>query len=235
MNNVWILAVLILISALPALGLFIWFRLSRFPLGLLWFLAFLLGGALSLLTAGLLQGLFPPLGDSGAGSVILRLFTQIALTEEAARLVLLIPLLLIWFRFEKPPVEADAPAAASQGPVPRRALAAAAGFAAGLGFAVIETATYGAADLGIALLRAFTAAPLHGACGCRVGMAVAGFRESPVRSVLRFLIAAALHGMYDFMVLSPGMPIVFPICLVAAALASSIQQIRYRETMVTSS
>jgi RsiW-degrading membrane proteinase PrsW (M82 family) len=139
---------------------------------------------------------------------------QIALTEEAGRLLILLVLSLVLARFEKTPA------------LPPENLGSAMGLLAGLGFAVIETATYGAADLRNALLRAFTAAPLHGACGSRVGAAVFGFRDAPFRSVFRFAAAVLIHGTYNFMAVNPGMPVVFPILLVAASLFSALQTIR---------
>jgi RsiW-degrading membrane proteinase PrsW (M82 family) len=218
MTGLWILALLILISALPIFVVFIWFRAIRFPLRLPWFFCSLAAGAAALLLAGLLQSLFPPLNGVSMGALLFKLFIQVALTEEAGRLVFLC--LLFWFRRRLiPPVPAF-------GASPSSAFGAATGLLTGLGFAVIETATYGAVNPGTALLRAFTAAPLHGACGCRVGLTVVNFRREPARGLLFFIYAVAIHGMYNFMVISPGLPPVFPVVLVFATLLSSIQVIR---------
>jgi RsiW-degrading membrane proteinase PrsW (M82 family) len=216
MTGLWILLLLIFISALPAIGVFIWFRLVKYPFSLPLFLCCLLGGAIALLIAGFFQSLFPPLNNLDLRSLLFRLIVQVALTEEAGRLVILLIVFVVLTRFVETPA------------LPAENLGSAAGLLAGLGFAVIETATYGAADLRIALLRAFTAAPLHGACGSRVGVTVFSFREAPVRGLFRFAAAVITHGMYNFMVINPGMPIVFPILLVAASLFSALQTIRPR-------
>ncbi|MDR2053019.1 MAG: PrsW family intramembrane metalloprotease [Treponema sp.] len=214
----WTLLLLISISTLPVIGVFIWFRLVRYPVDLFLFFCGLLGGALALLVAGFFQSLFPPLNNLDLQSLLFRLIVQIALTEEAGRLMILLILRLVLDRFVKAPA------------LPAENLGSALGLLTGLGFAVIETATYGAADLRIALLRAFTAAPLHGACGSRVGVAVFSFREAPFRGVFRFIAAAVIHGVYNFMVINPEMPIVFPILLVAASLLSALQTIRPRNS-----
>jgi RsiW-degrading membrane proteinase PrsW (M82 family) len=214
MTGIWILILLVLISALPIFPVYIWFRVIRFPLSLRWFLGFLAAGAAALLLAGFLQALFPPMFVIDMGTLIFKLFVQGALTEEAGRLLLLLLLLQLHRRFP----HRSSPASGSFG--------AAAGLLAGLGFAVIETATYGAADPGAALLRAFTAAPLHGACGCRVGLTAVSLPRSPFRALVFFFYAVAIHGMYNFMVISFGLPPIFPILLVFAALFSSIQVIR---------
>jgi RsiW-degrading membrane proteinase PrsW (M82 family) len=215
----WIILLLILISALPVIGVFIWFRLAKYEFDLLLFFWGLLGGALALLVAGFFQSLFPPLNNLDLRSLFFRLMVQIALTEEAGRLMILLVLRLLLDRFVKAPA------------LPPENLGSALGLLTGLGFAVIETATYGAADLRIALLRAFTAAPLHGACGSRVGVTVFSFRAAPLRGTFRFIAAVIIHGVYNFMVINPDMPVVFPILLVAASLFSALQTIRPRNSI----
>lgn len=214
MTGIWILILLIVISALPIFVVFIWFRVMRFPLSFWWFPGSLAAGAIALLLAGVLQSLFPPMFAIDMGALLFKLFIQIALIEETGRLLLV--LLLLWFnrRFLQPSFEIT------------RSFGAAVGLLAGLGFAVIETATYGAANFGSALLRAFTAAPLHGACGCRVGLAAVNLPQKPHRAFIFFFYAVAIHGMYNFMVISPGLSPIFPIILVLAASLSSIRIIR---------
>jgi RsiW-degrading membrane proteinase PrsW (M82 family) len=220
----WILLLLIFISALPVIGVFIWFRLVKYPLTLPVFLCALVIGAVALLFAGLFQAFFPPLNNLDLRSLIFRLIVQIALTEEASRLLVLLVMSLFLARFMKAPAGSVLPA---------ENFGSAVGLLAGLGFAVIETATYGAASPHIALLRAFTAAPLHGACGSRVGITVFNFRAAPARSVFRFFSAVIIHGMYNFMVINPEMPIVFPILLVAASFFSALQTVRPRNSADT--
>jgi RsiW-degrading membrane proteinase PrsW (M82 family) len=213
----WILLLLIFISALPTIGVFIWLRLVKYPLSRPVFLCALLIGALALLVAGFFQAFFPPLDNLNLRTLLFRLMIQIALTEEAGRLLILLVMSLFLARFTKTPADSA---------LPVENFGSAVGLLAGLGFAIVETATYGAASPRIALLRAFTAAPLHGACGSRVGITVFNFRAAPIRGVFRFFSAVIIHGMYNFMVINPDMPIVFPILLVTAALFSALQTVR---------
>ncbi|MDR2136050.1 MAG: PrsW family intramembrane metalloprotease [Treponema sp.] len=216
MNGLPVLLFLILIAALPALLLFLWYRLARCPLSPGWFLVFLFGGASSMFLALLLQRLIPvlsgpaagPLG--GIGSVIFNLFCRIAATEELSRfLVFMILFPLARIRGEN---------AVLRGSV--------AGLAAGLGFALMESAAYGASDMGIALLRTVTSAPLHGACGARVGAAAAGLGEGPLPVTMRVLSAIAIHGMYNFMILGSRILAIMAILAAICALASSVLSIR---------
>ncbi|GHV89743.1 hypothetical protein AGMMS50268_02460 [Spirochaetia bacterium] len=235
MNGLLVLLLLILIAALPVFLVYLWFRISRFPLSLPWFLFFLLSGAAALFIALLLQRLFPasPPANSPLASVIFNVFCQIALTEELGRLLMLLLffkiLNLIGKGFPPSPKPPGLPGAINAaGPVPdissnNAALwGAIAGLIAGLGFALIENASYGAANMGVTLLRSFTAAPLHGACGARVGAAAAICRDRPLPALARFLSAVAIHGMYNFMILIPGIPIVFAIFAALSALGSSV-------------
>ncbi|MDR0597109.1 MAG: PrsW family intramembrane metalloprotease [Treponema sp.] len=212
MNGLWVLLLLIAISALPVLAVLLWIRLRRLPVRLPWFLASLLGGALSLGLAAVLQALFPKTDEISIG---VKIFIQIALTEELGRLVVFALLLSLGrgFNREAEPYHSG--------------FAAITGLIAGLGFAVIETAMYGVGNFNIALVRAVTTAPLHGACGARVGLAVSQIREAPLRALLRFLYAVVLHGMYNFMILNQGVPLVFPVLIAFTALFSSIQLIRF--------
>ncbi|MDR3122912.1 MAG: PrsW family intramembrane metalloprotease [Treponema sp.] len=215
MNGLWILLLLIAISALPVLAVLLWIRLRRLPVRLPWFLLALLGGALSLGLAAILQSLFPKTEEASIRVLLVKIFIQIALTEELSRLVVFSLLLRLAGGFGK---EAKPPA-----------FAAITGLIAGLGFAVIETAMYGVGNVSIALVRAVTAAPLHGACGARVGIAVSHIRDAPVWALIRFLYAVGLHGMYNFMLLNQGIPLVFPVLIAFTALFSSIQLIRFSD------
>jgi RsiW-degrading membrane proteinase PrsW (M82 family) len=215
MNGLWALLLLIAISALPVLAVLLWIRLRRLPVRLPWFLASLLGGALSLGLAAVLQSLFPKTGEASIDVLLVKIFIQIALTEELGRLVVFSLLLSLARRFSG---EAESP---------QPGFAAITGLIAGLGFAVIETAMYGVDNFSIALVRAVTTAPLHGACGARIGIAVSQIRHTPVFALIRFLYAVGLHGIYNFMILNQGIPLVFPILIAFTALFSSIQLIRF--------
>jgi RsiW-degrading membrane proteinase PrsW (M82 family) len=217
MNGLPVLLFLILISALPVIFVFIWYRLARCPISTVWFLLFLLGGGASLFIALVLQNRIPAMSGPTAGSVLeslgpvlFNLFCRIAATEEASRVLVFIILF--------PLARIKGENAILRG--------SAAGLVAGLGFALVESATYGASDIEIALLRAVTTAPLHGACGARVGAAVAGLRERPLPSLARFITAIVIHGMYNFMILINGVPAIMAILAAICALASSILSIR---------
>ncbi|MDR1972540.1 MAG: PrsW family intramembrane metalloprotease [Treponema sp.] len=212
MNGLPVLLLLILTAALPVILLFFWYHRVRCPLSTGLFLLFLLGGATSMFIALILQALIPPLPglSGGLGQTAFNLFCRIAATEETSRLlVFLILFPLARIRGENSLLRGRA-----------------AGLAAGLGFALVESAAYGASDAGIALLRTVTSAPLHGACGARVGEAAVGFREGFFPSLLRFLSAVAIHGAYNFMIRSSGVIGVMAVLAAFCALASSILSIR---------
>ncbi|MDR1374269.1 MAG: PrsW family intramembrane metalloprotease [Treponema sp.] len=214
MNGLWVLILLILISALPVLLAYIWFRLSKFPISLPWFLLSLLGGAAALVAAALMQSLAPGSDKTTLWVVLYTIFIRIALLEEAGRFVVLFLIFGLVRRVKKE----HAPLTS--------AYCAATGLLAGLGFAVIETASYGAADMSIALLRAFTAAPIHGACGSRVGLAALKCARSPVHCVAWFLSAVIIHGVYNFLLVSPGTSRILPILIAFVMLISSVRIIR---------
>jgi RsiW-degrading membrane proteinase PrsW (M82 family) len=210
------LFIIILISSIPAIAAFLWFRFARCPFSILMFSAALLAGAASFFPALLLQniirtgsGIFWP---SGKWGLFAEIFIHVALTEELSRFLILLILFAVIHRAAVKPVTI---------------MANAAGFVAGLGFAILESAVYGASSPGIALLRAFTATPVHGACGSRVGSSILLLREHPVRGILRFLSAVAIHGAYNFMLNIPGrFPPIAAIFISVSVLVSAIQAIR---------
>ena len=216
MNGTWILILLILTAALPAIIVFFWFRARKSGVTLPWFLASLAAGIFSLLIVALIQRLFFPPGRDGAGglgSIFFAIFIRIALVEEASRLVTLIPLIK----------------AGNRRRTMDRTFGAALGLAAGLGFAMIENASYGIADINIALLRVFTAAPLHGACGIRAGVSVSIFKQRPVKALFLFISAVIIHGAYNLMIVSPAIPSVLAVLVAFAALFASLFYIRDSE------
>jgi RsiW-degrading membrane proteinase PrsW (M82 family) len=233
MGAINILFLLIFVSALPVFFLGLWFRLSRFSLPLHRFLLFLLAGALSLLVALVLQRLLPdiPPGAGGKVRVLYTLFCKVALAEETGRLLVFLAFFRALARFSPQPggsvLWRRGSAKTSPGAAPGSGFQGTlAGLTAGLGFAVIESASYGSADIGVAFIRAFTAAPLHGACGARVGAAAADLRDRPFPALLHFLSAVAIHGMYDFTILLGGVPRILAILVAFSALASSVLFIR---------
>jgi len=227
MSGVGVLIILLFISSIPAIAVFIWFRFARYPFSLPRFSFSLLAGAISFFPALLLQNVFSAASEifyaAGKWGFIAEIFVRIAFTEETSRLIVLIILFFAIRRFNAArPHDSDLSAN-----IPADTMASASGLIAGLGFAILESAVYGASNPGNALLRTFTAAPLHGACGFRVGSSVAMFPERPVQAVFRFLSAVVIHGIYNFMLIIPGFfPSIAAILIAISALATSIMAIR---------
>jgi RsiW-degrading membrane proteinase PrsW (M82 family) len=197
-----VLVLLIFISALPGIAAFLWFRRRRVPVPAHWFLLCLLAGALSLPLAAVVQYVIPAAYGIDMKDILFNVFIRIALTEEGGKLLVL----LVLFRLRAMSAkrdEADAGFSGGSGG-DQVARGTAAGLIAGLGFALIESASYGASDMRIAVLRTFTAAPLHGACGARDGAAAALLTRDPRRALWRFSAAVAIHGMYNILAVSPG-------------------------------
>lgn len=226
MSGLWVLIFLIFVSALPVFLAILWYRLSRIPLSPLQCSLALLAGAAALFPALLLQRLAAGISaaEPGLWSPAADIFIRIALTEESSRLLVL----LVFFAFSGD-LKKSGPGLKNGEPSPSGDLAArgaAVGLLAGLGFAMLESAAYGAADFRTALPRAFTAAPLHGACGARIGSALLIFGTRPRRGVFRFFSAVLIHGVYDSMIIRPGLPSLLAVLIALSALASSALEIR---------
>jgi RsiW-degrading membrane proteinase PrsW (M82 family) len=231
MNGFFVLFFLILTSALPVFLVILWFRLSRFPVSWLVCLWALLAGMAALFPALILQRVLPGaaaelMNYSGKWAFLAGIF-RIPFTEEASRLLALLVFFLISGDLKR---ENSRPAESAPIPEGRGknapAWGAAVGLLAGLGFAMIESAAYGAADSHVILPRAFTAAPLHGACGARIGPALLSFRERPLYSLSRFLSAVLIHGVYNFTIARSGLFSLLAVLIVLFALASSALEIR---------
>ena len=234
MPGIEILLLILLVSSLPALVVFLWFRLCRYPFTFLQFVFSLLAGAASLFPALFLQGflagknIIPVTGRRGLFAGI---FIRIALTEELSRLIALFVLLWLFSRFGSGanPFAPEGVAAGDDTNAAGTAAPAAAGMVAGFGFAILENAVYAASNPGntILILRVFTAAPLHGACGARVGVSVTMFGKKTAPALFRFLTAVAIHGIYNFMLTVPGrLPSAAAVLIALSALASSVLTIR---------
>ena len=225
MTGVGVLILLLLFSSIPAIAVFVWFRLARYPFSPLRFSCALLAGAISFFPALVFQNILSAATGGiiyaiGKWSLVAEIFLRIAFTEEFSRLLALVILFFIMNRLR--PADPSTPS-----PVSALTMASAAGLIAGFGFAIIESAVYGASNPGNALLRTFTAAPLHGACGFRVGSSVAMFSGSPLHAVFRFLSAVVIHGLYNFMLIIPGfIPSIAAILIALFALTSAILVIR---------
>jgi len=209
------LFIIILFSSVSAIAAFVWFRLARYPFSMPWFSTALLAGATSIFPALFFQYILRTAGGilqpSGKWSFFAEIFIRIALTEELSRFLILLILFAVVRRVSGDPVR----------------MPNATGLVAGLGFAILESSVYGASNPVNPLLRAFTSAPLHGACGSRVGSSVVLLPERPVQGILRFLSAVAIHGAYNFMLNIPGrFPTIAAVLIVISALVSAIQVIR---------
>ena len=230
MSGTGVLFVLLVISSIPALAVFLWFYFARYPFSPARFSVSLLAGAASFFPALLLQNILAPgmgiFQAAGKWGLVISIFLRIAFTEELSRFLVLLVLLIVVRRLSRAAPDASATPDGDKGISPLT-IASAIGLVAGLGFAILESAVYGASNPANALLRAFTAAPLHGACGSRVGAAVSMIRESPVQAVFRFLTAVVIHGIYNFMLLIPGvLPPIAATLIALSALGSSIVAIR---------
>ncbi|QQO09591.1 PrsW family glutamic-type intramembrane protease [Breznakiella homolactica] len=215
-NGFGSLILLLFLSALPVLVAYLWFSLRKYPYGILWFLCALLAGIVSLLIAAFLQGLFPVSSGTGFGSLLFRLFVKIALTEEGGRLLALAVFFIIGRRWPR----------IGSGESPSHG--AATGLVAGLGFAFIENASYAAADIQVAVIRGLMAAPLHGGCGARVGMTAAALCSRRPGSLKNFVLAVLIHGMYNFLIIHPGIPAFVPLIVSFASLISAVYLINMR-------
>jgi RsiW-degrading membrane proteinase PrsW (M82 family) len=201
---------LTLISALPVIIVFFWFKYRKSAITLPWFLISAAAGIISFLIAAFVQTLFIPAKQGGFWAVFYTIFIRIALVEESSRLLTLIPFL--------------GPGKNSK--FNDSSYGAALGLVAGLGFVVIESAYHGITALNVILLRLITAAPLHGACGLRAGLAVSIFRKHPARALFLFVSAIIIHGTYNLIIVSPAYPSAFAIIIAYAALFSSLGNLK---------
>jgi len=220
MSGSVILFVIILISAIPVIAVYIWYRLAKYQFSLVWFLFALLAGAAAVFPALFLQELLNfSISSGGRLNLFYQFFIRTASTEEVSRLIMLFLFFFISGRIAKESAEQFP----SWDTIRK---GAAGGLVAGLGFALLETAAYGVSDANILLLRAVTSAPLHAACGSRVGAAAVMFRSNPFQAFVRLLTAIAIHGFFNFMWKHPGFPSLMAVLIALSAAASSILTIR---------
>ncbi|MDR1836041.1 MAG: PrsW family intramembrane metalloprotease [Treponema sp.] len=221
MYGLWILLILILVSSLPVIAVYVWFRLAKYQFYLIRFLFALLAGAAAFFPALILQSILNfSLSASGRAALLYYVFVRIALTEELSRLLMLFIFFWISSRL-KPQTDFSRPLSYN---VIKKGTAT--GLVAGLGFSILESAVYAASDISVLLLRVVTAA-LHAACGSRIGAAAVLFRSNPIQALFRVLAAVAIHGVYNFMVVIPGfLPSIAAVLIALSALSTSILTIR---------
>ena len=209
MNGIWILLLILVCSALPAILVFFWLKSKKSAITLPWFLVSLAVGIVSFLLAALIHDLFFPDKKGTIWPVLFTIFVRIALVEESSRIVTL----FLFLKVCKSPQHRES------------SFGAALGLVAGLGFAVIESAYHGIANLSISILRIFTAAPLHGTCGIRAGTAVFTAREHPLRALVLFASTVLIHGTYNLIIVSPAYPSALAALIAYAALFSSLNHL----------
>ena len=205
MNGIMVLGILTLLSLIPLTVAFFWLRSLQKGMTSLLFVASIGAGLLSLALAAVLQALFPPFQGNTLLALGIRIFGNVAALEEVSRFA------IFWAFFS----------VLSRKTVPSPFIISALGLSAGLTFSAIETATYSSTNLTLTILRALTAAPLHGACGERIARGTAQLKKKPKMGLFLLANAIAIHGMYDFLLIVPSSPAILPIALALVALAAS--------------
>jgi hypothetical protein len=188
-----------------------WFCLRRI-MSTITFLLALAGGLLSLALAAAAETLLPMFRFDAVSPAWILIRTS--LIEEGSRLAALALLFSTPF-FNK-----------GKSPPPY----AAAGLAAGLMFAAVETlsfAAYGQSVSMIGILR-LGAAMLHAACGLRCGLAASAALSLKTpgaarNGVLCFAAAAALHTMYNFMAARGSFFTILALLLALSSLVSGLR------------
>jgi RsiW-degrading membrane proteinase PrsW (M82 family) len=224
MSGLLILLVSVLISSFPLFLIYIWFRAAKYQFTLAWFLLAALTGATAFFPALLLQELFSVSAFTGRAALFFDIFIRVAFTEEISRLLMFFIFLWISNKNTEKPLAFNAEKKGNTNEVSR---GTAAGLVAGLGFAILESARYTVSsfDISIVFLRLFTAA-LHGACGSRIGAAAVLLTSNTGQAFLRIFTAIAIHGVFNFLVTIPGMPLIAAFLIALSAMSTTIIMIR---------
>ena len=223
MPRIWAVLILILLSSLPVIAVYVWFRLAKYSFSLHRFLFVLLAGATALFPAFFLQAFLNFTFHDGRAAMFYHHFIRIALSEELSRLLVLSVFFWISARIKQND-SAQLPASPLTLNIVKKATAT--GLVAGLGFALLENAIYAASDVTVLPLRIIITAAVHAACGARVGAAAVMLRTRPVQAIMRVLTAAAIHGVYNLMITMPGFSPITAILIAVSALFSTILTIR---------
>ena len=212
MSSAAIILLIVLISFVPVVLAIIWLRKQNQAIPLYLMLFCLASGIAALVLAVLFQELIPESMIEGRFSSLFDLFIRIAFTEESARLLgLMLLIKLSGFFLHKFEWTEN--------------MVAGAGLLSGLAFAALETAGHAVTESGIVLLRALSAAPLHGACGVRCGLAAFKLNKSPLDAGGRFLSAISLHTIYNFMLPRGGVFSALAVFLAISALITSARKV----------
>ncbi|MCL2139732.1 MAG: PrsW family glutamic-type intramembrane protease [Treponema sp.] len=219
--------IVVFVSSLPAIAVLIWFKCARYPYPVPLYALSLFAGLVSFFTGVVIQSNFKSLGEfiisSGSmrtekWAMLYKYFIQVAFSEELSRLILLIIVFIIikqtqWF----------------QNSINNTILVRASGLIAGFGFTVLESTVLGISSTAVPMLRLFSAAPLHGACGFRVASSITKFKEKPIKSVSNFLSAVIIHGSYNLLISRNHFPSQFIAFLVVIFTLSSSVVIIFNE------
>jgi hypothetical protein len=213
---------MILVAGLPMTVTWWYFR-AKYAVASRVFLAAMLAGLVTVVLAAVVQILvepFAPQINSSADAkwiILYTIFVEIAATEELTRFLIL----LLFERLLKKSMKKMRHN--------RTALLRMFGMVSGFSFAAIETIFFTTTNIAIdaGLVRAISAAPLHGACGIRAGNAVLNGKHSIGFSMLSVLFAIALHGIYNFLVQRGGFFPYLGVALAVTALISGAQSIRF--------
>ncbi|MCL2265390.1 MAG: PrsW family glutamic-type intramembrane protease [Treponema sp.] len=206
MSGSWIILLIILVSSIPVIAVYFWFRIAKYQFSIVWFLFALLAGAAAFIPALILQDILTFSSvTQGRMALLYEFFIRIAFTEEISRLLMLIIFYFVAGFFSKQNVDKTGDGLPEVTTFNSVKKGMATGLIAGLGFALLESARYASSsvDPGILLLRIFFTFPLHAACGSRVGAAAVLFRAFPIQAILRIITATAIHGVYNFLLELP--------------------------------
>ena len=240
MYGLLVLLIIVAISSIPVIIVYIWFRAAKYQFTLIWFLLAMITGATAFFPALILQDLINfTISSGGRLELFYHVFIRIAFTEELSRLLMLSIYFFLSERIAGSGTASSGAAssgAASSGAADNAVIniskqpvswnkikkGAAAGLAAGLGFAILESAVYAASDISVLLLRTVTAAPLHAACGSRIGRAAMMIKTNPFQALFHIFSATAIHGIYNFMISRPGFSSILAILIAFSALFTAI-------------
>ena len=221
MSSLFIVVLLVFIAGLPLALAWCYFRAKtaeRAPL----FLFALLAGLLGVVLAAVIQLFLAPLMPEPVFQpenrliIFYKIFVEIALTEETARLLSILVIALPLAKRYKDRPDMRVPFVRTLG------------LLAGFTFAAVETVFFAMTAMDTGLIRAVSAAPLHGACGMRAGNAVLNLKTAPLHSVFSLLSAAALHGVYNFLVQRNGFSPYLGVAIAVTALLAGLQSIDFK-------
>jgi len=220
MHGTLVLLGLILLSSIPLIIVFIWFRLAKYQISPYRFLFALLAGATAFFPALFLQEFITfPVHLSGRMALFFKHFIHTALTEELSRFLVI--LVFFWISHRVSPAESERLASSKA-----ISYATAIGLIAGLGFALMETAVYAASDRNVLPLRIILTTAVHGACGSRIGAAAFIIRSNPFQAIMSILTAIAIHGIFNMLLNMYGFSTLAAAILIAiSALLTAIMTI----------